>query len=366
MAIYFGLITLVLLTTCFFNCTEFNPAIRQKKIAFVGMLAIFLLLSLKAPSVGIDISGYRQQYYIAKVMPWRDFDYVYFEKGYILLEKFFSKLGVSFQLYTIFLYGFETFAWYKLFSKYSKDSCLSTLFMICYQFLVFSMSGLRQAIAMAICIFAFISINRFDVKGFISCTILTAIATSIHRSALAFLFVFAAVLITNKVKRVDPINAIILLIGAFFSRGILWDFINSFFKRVDVSADISLGGAFLFQLVIFVFSLYTFYTWYGIGNTSSRSTSFSNQISYEDALTLRLSLYTVATYILLSGGVLLRGTMYVTMFMTAFLPQLIFKYTRESRVIIRVTLIVVLLYTFYTQTLAINQLGIVPYSFFWE
>ena len=366
MAIYIGLIIFILLITCILSCTENNLKRRQKKIAFWGMLAVFLVLALKAPSVGTDIFGYSQQYYIAEVMPWSDFDYVYFEKGYILLEKIFSKIGVSFQLYTVLIYGVEAFAWYKLFSKYSKDTCLSILFIICYQFFVFSMSGLRQAIAMSICIFAFLAFNQFNTRGTVLSIVLTAAAVGIHQSAVAYIFVVAAVLITKAGRRVGLINIVALIGGAFFCRGVLWRFVNLFLKRVDVGAEVSLGGAFWFQLLIFAFSLFTFLRYYGTRVYLSRSTSSTCQNPYEESLTLRLSLYTIATYILFSGGVLLRSTMYMTMFVTAFIPHLIYKYTRGSRTIIKVVLVIVLIYTFYTQTLITNQLNILPYRFYWQ
>ena len=91
-----------------------------------------------------------------------------------------------------------------------------------------------------------------------------------------------------------------------------------------------------------------------------------NNIAYDDILALRLSLYSLVVYILLSGGVILRSSMYVMMFVVAFFPRMVAKYNCKSRIIINLVLIVVLIYIFYSQTLSINQFEICPYKFFWE
>lgn len=366
MAIYIGLVFYVLCLPLAFYFFNPNGKNNNKYIAFFGMLGVFLVLALKAPSVGTDIVGYREQYYIAKQMSWSNFDYVYFESGYIFLEKVFSKLGVSFQLFTVLIYAFSSFAWYKLIAKYSKDSCISVLFFICYQFFVFSASGLRQVIAMAICIFAFILFNRFDVKGIVLGFVLYPLAILFHMSAYIFAFVLIGVAVSRKVKKIRILSAIALVPGAFILRGTVWSFINSNLKKIDVGSSVSLGGAFLFQLIIFAFIAFTFYFYYKDKNAYGLKLVSGDCILYEDVCALRLSLYSIVVYIMFSGSVILRSSMYVMMFVVAFLPRMVAKYNCKSRMIINLVLIVVLIYIFYSQTLSINQFEICPYKFFWE
>ena len=86
MAIYIGLVFYVLCLPLVFYFFNPNGKNNNKYIAFFGMLGVFLVLALKDPSVGTDIAGYREQYYIAKQMSWSNFDYVYFEFGYIFFR----------------------------------------------------------------------------------------------------------------------------------------------------------------------------------------------------------------------------------------------------------------------------------------
>lgn len=366
MTIYFCLIGYILLLPLLFNLNNSDAVSKQKKIAFWGMFGVFLVLALKSPSIGVDMEGYQKQYNLAKTVSWNDFGFVYFETGYILLEKIFSKLNVSFQLFTAILYCFSSFSWYKLISKYSTDSCLSILFVICYQFFALSVSGLRQVVAMAICVFAFILFDRFDVKGMIFGTILAASAIFVHRSAYIFVVMVIAIILSRKLKKLSIINVGLLLSCAFIFRGVLWTFIDSTLKKVDVGSSVSLGGAFLFQFIIFAFSFFTFFYYYKADCVFGRSLGSMNNIAYEDILALRLSLYSLVVYILLSGGVILRSSMYVMMFVVAFFPRMVAKYNCKSRIIINLALIVVLIYIFYSQTLSINQFEICPYKFFWE
>ena len=364
MTIYFCLIGYILLLPLLFNLNNSDAVSKQKKIAFWGMFGVFLVLALKSPSIGVDMEGYQKQYNLAKTVSWNDFGFVYFETGYILLEKIFSKLNVSFQLFTAILYCFSSFSWYKLISKYSTDSCLSILFVICYQFFAFSVSGLRQVVAMAICVFAFILFDRFDVKGMIFGTILATSAIFVHRSAYIFVVMVIAIILSRKLKKISIINVGLLLSCAFIFRGVLWTFIDSTLKKVDVGSSVSLGGAFLFQFIIFAFSFFTFFYYYEADCVFGRSLGSMNNIAYDDILALRLSLYSLVVYILLSGGVILRSSMYVMMFVVAFFPRMVAKYNCKSR--INLVLIVVLIYIFYSQTLSINQFEICPYKFFWE
>ena len=49
---------------------------------------------------------------VAKEYLWRDFDYVYFENGYIVLMMLFITLGLNFQIFTAFIYAVVCSAFY--------------------------------------------------------------------------------------------------------------------------------------------------------------------------------------------------------------------------------------------------------------
>lgn len=368
MLIYYILIAYILVLPLVVSFFVKSNEKKQHAVALFGMLGVFLILSLKATSVGIDIKGYEAQYNLSRAMDWLNFDYVYFEKGYILLEKIFSKSGVSFQLFTAFVYGFECFAWYKLISKYSSDAMLSLMFFVCYQFFVFSASGLRQSIAMSICIFSFILIEKGSKVSIIIGSLLIIPAVSIHSSSFVFLYIAVVILLSRRFKKITPAEMIIGAIVTVLLRQTVWSFVDRNFHTVEVGAVIQFGGSFVFMAGIFILSLYTYNNYYQIGLLGRRRyiRRENKDIPLIDTIQLRISLSILFAFLLLSGGKMLRAQMYFTMLMVPTFPNVLAKYRREQRFVMKLFFILFLLYLFYTDTLAVNQLNISNYKFFWQ
>ncbi len=367
MVIYFILIGYVLILPFVLRFFIKDDRKLQQFVALFGMLGIFLVLGLKAPTVGVDISGYYDQYYLAKEVSWSNFDYVYFEKGYVFLEKVFSKSGISFQGFTIFLYGVECTAWYLLISRFSSDAMLSVLSFICYQFFVLSASGLRQALAMAVCIFAYLFFIRDSRFAKVIGLLLIGTAVLIHSSAIFFFIIPIIVWISTRFAAIRLPEIILCVVIAFVIRQTVWIFVNNLIKEVDVNSSIALGGSFLFQVGIMVFSVFTYDTYYHFGLLRNHGlNTAADTVELQDTLEVRLSVIAVAALILLSGGKMLRAAMYINMLLIPLLPNMIQKYRRDQRLVIKVILILFLVILFYKDTLAVNQLAISHYQFFWQ
>ena len=195
MAIYLLLIVFILLLPIIVNSKKQDH--KNKIITSVGMTAIFLILALKG-DVGSDISGYLEQYYISASKDWHNVDYVYFESGYIYLMKIFSKSGCSFQLYMAFVYALACFAMYLFIRKYSLNPTFSLLIFVCYMFFVFYISGVRQTIAMSLCILAFITLQKKKRTTFVISSLMILLSTTIHQSAIVFFGILLLQLIKNK------------------------------------------------------------------------------------------------------------------------------------------------------------------------
>ena len=367
MIIYFVLIGYVLVLPLIVRLFTSNSTKIQTFVALFGMLGVYLVLALKAPTVGIDIAGYSEQYYIAKTVPWSNFDYVYFEKGYILLEKVFSKIGFSFQAFTMILYGVECSAWYLLIKKQSSNAMISVLFFICYQFFVLSASGLRQALAMSVCIFAYLLFLKQSPRRIVFGMFLVGVAYSIHSSALFFLIIPVLIFLSSRFPRIHVTGIAAVLLISGIARQAFWGFVNNYMKEVDVSASVSLGGSFMLLAGIMLFSVFTYNTYYHIGALGNHNLNVhSEKIEYIDTLEVWISVVSVASFILLSGGKMLRASMYISMLIVPLFPNLIEKYRREYRIIIKVVFIVFLIILFYRETLVVNQLRISHYKFFWQ
>lgn len=370
MLIYFLLIAYILILPLIVSpFVGGNKRKTQVFTALFGMLAVFLLLALKGTSVGIDIKGYEEQYYLSRIVSWDNFHYVYFENGYILIEKIFSKAGIPFQWFAAIIYFLECSSIGLLIAKFSKDARLSIIFFICYQFLVFSTSGLRQTLAFALCMFAFLLYTRRKLLSYIAGTLIVLLTTTIHTSAFIFL-VIAVVMIINEYFRVIPVWEIIgVIVMAFLARGSLWLFVDRNIRSIDTNTGVSFSGSLLFLTVIALFGLFSFHYSYGYGlfgrkNLLARQTHV--RPDYYDSLSVRVAVCAVVFHIVLSGGVMLRGLMYVNLMLIFFLPQMLDKYALSHRIAIKGALIIMLILMFYYQSLAVNQLHICPYVFFWE
>ena len=73
----------------------------------------------------------------------------------------------------------------KFISKHSEDVMLSLIMFICLGLFTFNMNGLRQCIAMSICLLAY---DHIKDKKFIPFVLLILLAMSFHKSALIFAF----------------------------------------------------------------------------------------------------------------------------------------------------------------------------------
>ena len=254
MAIYIILIAYILALSVFLSRFVADEKKSERIILQLGMFAIFLLLALKKETVGIDIIGYKEQYILSAAVPWANTSYVYFEPGYIQLMKIFSKLGLDFQFFAAVIYAVCCSAYYRFIKRYSKNVALSLLIFICYQFLVFYTSGLRQALAMAICIYAYLLLDSKWGKiwhRYALSMLLVVLAATIHRSALLF---FVVVLFHgwNSQKVHWVLLSVGIAVSVFARSQLLW-IITALFGEIKMSGGITLGGNMIFLMGLILF-----------------------------------------------------------------------------------------------------------------
>lgn len=358
MAMYIILIAYILLVTLVAAYVVPDARKRQLVILRLGMFAIFLLLALKKDTVGIDISGYKEQYLLSAAVPWSNTSYVYFEPGYIQLMKLFSKPGIDFQLFAAVIYGVCCYAYYMFMVRYSKDAALSLMIFICYQFLVFYTSGLRQALAMAMCIYAFLLVDGTWGRywGRLGCSILLVLAAAmIHKSALLFLIVI--LFIQWKPKNVHWVLMVLLLGASVAARPLLLWFIRSYIGSFKGSGGITLGGNFIFLVGLTLLGI--------VGYYQNGDREEGQNIRFL-AISVNTLMMAVIANILFSGSTMLRSSMYLTIFLIPGLPCVISCFERRIQILLSWFLGLFLIVLFWTDTLSVNQLGLCPYLFFWQ
>lgn len=354
MTIYIIYFFLILIIPGF--CSTIKDRQKAQGIALrILMILMYLILALKAETVGCDISGYKEWYERTKLEAFNNFSYCYMENGYLLLMKVFNLLGVSFQLFSAFLYAIAILPLYHLIKKYSPDVMISVMILFCLDFFVFACSGLRQTVAMSLCVWAFLILKGNESKMNLIPSILVVVAAAfIHKSAA--LFVPVLFILYFRYKKLTYLFYIIALVVFFFNQHLLINLNLEYeLSKYEYDNRLTLGLMFVFDIIMFVF--FAISIW-------------GNKPRYTDKVLLwqlgNILLYGFVLMVGFNGAILLRSATYELLFLSILMPIALNFWPKETRNIISVIFIAVLFYCLYFLILKTNTLGIVPYKFFFQ
>ena len=184
-----------------FRCLiNFND-IRIKKLYITAfMIVLFLISALKSVNFTSDILQYSLHYVRVSEQGWK---YLFLlllsgkdkDVTYVILSKIFSSLGFSYFVFFACIAAFYFYSLGKFILQYSKEPFLSIVIFISLGHFYFSMTALRQSIAIAILFFALDELLHKKNMKFI---MLTLVASLFHLSAL----VFCIALPLTKIKKV--------------------------------------------------------------------------------------------------------------------------------------------------------------------
>lgn len=359
--IYIASVILIITSSLIINYAfDISESKKRNLVLIIGISVLWLLCVLKADTVGRDIAGYKRIYDLSATWPWFAFDRVYFEEGYVILMQLFSKTGFPFQVFNLIVYTIIYVPWFMFLKRYSLMPTLSMLIYICYQFWVFNMSGLRQGIAMSICLIAFIVLDKRSFKNVILFISLVLIATTFHRSAIIYLTALGVYLF--KLNLQWFLGFIFLYIISVLLRHSVVSVVNMVAGVYQVEEEMTLGGSFIMLTGFTFFAIFTLL----LENTKKQTLNYKIDIMTVEETSTYMMMVAIGLNLILNGSNMLRGASYASMFLTISLPAIIAKYNRKSRVILCFTVGAFLLILFYHDVLMANQLDILPYEFFWQ
>lgn len=181
MSIYLGILIFDILLVFLANILP------KKKICTICLLAAFVLplilvCSLKSKNVGLDTNSYYDAY--SRVLDPSIPSWMYQDdKGFVFLETIFKRLNAPYFVFLLFIY-LIIFGGLALFSyKKSKNPIYVLFFMTYFGILGFSLSALRQALAIGFLMIGFAFFNEKKKISIISPLIFTLIAMSIHKTS---------------------------------------------------------------------------------------------------------------------------------------------------------------------------------------
>lgn len=340
---------------------------RSNRILLFSFILIYLVCVLRSPSVGRDIPGYERIYEETSRISWKNFDYVYFEKGYILLMKICIKLGLSFQgffavVYTIILYPIYLFV-----KRYSTDKLFSTLIYVCYISFEFNLTGLRQAIAISIVLLSFIALLEAHKFSKVLYILLVLVAASFHKSAYIAL-VFLPVVWIKSIS-FYTITMAFGTVFSLFSRRYLFSYIKELFGKESFSLDASLhiGGNIIFMCAVAIFALIVNDAQYSLIMKNGRGDSSECIVkSYTDGFMLKAFMFGIVLAIFFGNETSARSFMFFSQAIMILIPNLSLNFDEKSRFIFKGVFVLFFIVFFYFNTLTGSNFDIVPYSFFWN
>ena len=172
----------------------------KKLFIILASLQMFLILSLRVDTLGVDLGGYKAAFLhisnysltelFSKLHFFKTADIGYqFESGYVLLNWIVAKLGFQFHALLVVLAFIHMFSSGVFYYRYTtkKTVCLSYMLFTALNPFSYAFGILRQTLALDILLF---SVPAILEKRWYKATTLVAMAFLCHRSAVIFIILF--------------------------------------------------------------------------------------------------------------------------------------------------------------------------------
>lgn len=269
------------------------------KLILVPML---LLLGFRSLNTGVDTEQYYLKFQLLRNLDFNDAFGTDLEFGYRLFQILLHKLGLNFQVLLMIVTMFYMGAIYKIISMFSTNVFNSLLLFLGFGFYSFAFSGIRQTIAIAFIVFAFIQLTK---KKEIKALVLILLGASFHISALIFIpVIFVRFLKLSSIFMFSTFM-LFLILSYFFIDYVRLLMIN--FARIDYGV-VTTGGLKLY-FINWIMLLIPLFNW----------KEFKRE--YYNIILFTIMFFGVLVFpILRINPVTLRVSYYFQIFMILYLP----------------------------------------------
>jgi len=338
MLIYYLYVIYILIVSALF--LHKRDIASRKLETFLIWLALFFILGFRDISVGNDLERYVEYYNsISKIDPFETRT----EIGFVFLLKFLNFLGLNergFVLATSLIIS-SIFSWF--YRCYSKDYGLSFVLFILVGVFAFSLSGMRQSIAICITLIAFsYALN----KKLIPFLVITFLATTFHSSAYIFFLVYIICRVKLDSYRKLFVFGIILVIVAILNtyllqlfKGFSTEKYNTiYFEGKDSNSMNILPIIFQFYQVLSIIVLW------------SIQRKKLSMVTHLDSVLFNLSLLTLLfTLLAINLSTVSRFSFYFIPYLNVILPNTIkeFKNKQNQRYVVIAILLISLSYFYF-------------------
>lgn len=366
LTIYVGLLILIFLAMIIDHSTIMASNTQKRSNILLGIIfiSIFLICVLRSGSVGRDIAGYELAYKMTKDVPFSDFNYIYYENGYLLFMKICVAMKMNFQCFLVVTYLIILFPIFIFIEKFSNDKIFSVMIYICYMLFEFDLTGLRQAIAMSITLVAFVILIEKKKMYLFWYFLIILLAMTFHKSAIICLAILPLMLIKD--IKWCSIIVVAATIVSLSLRSTLFPFIKQLFDKdsFNTNAALHIGTNVIFMVVMAIYFLYVL----NIGEKESEfDREFYNGIFIENnKLFFKIFLLSILLALFFGNETSARSFMFFSQSLIILLPNTLFYLEKKSSIILRMLFVAFFVYFFVTNTLIANNFDIVPYKFYWQ
>ena len=218
----------------------------------ITLLPMFLLLAFRNPSLGADTTMYLNNFNYVRHAPLREvLEETRMETGYIIFVKLIRHITDSSLVYqiicvTIYYIGFFTFA--KRIEK--KDVFWFVYFVTTLGFFFFMFTGVRQCLAISICLFSYKYCQDRKLFRFLLCMVL---AYFFHKSSILFLPVYWIA-----GRKVSIYSVTIYGICVWVASNYLLTIQNFFNEQLEYNYGIeAAGGGTIFLFVMLLLTIFS-------------------------------------------------------------------------------------------------------------
>lgn len=361
---------LLLLSIVFFQSI---PSLLNNKynwnniLAYIFFIELAVILCFKSYVVGADSFGYYNIFLSIQNIPVYTSD-TGIEQGYFLFNKLLGCITNNPQIIFIATGLIISYSISNLIYKKSNIVWLSIIIYLTIGTFFFNLSGLRQSIAISLCIFSY---NFILQRKFISFLLTVLLASTFHLSALSFLIAYP--LYNCKLNTKNLIIALFIILfsivfSKYFINLILYVFpyqgyldSEGRFARNIIGGDIRSASIFKTGINLFVF-LFCLFLWKKVKKASC-------SIYMEIKLLILFSL--TATIILFSSinaTIFERVAMYFNVFYIILIPKII-SYIEDKNIKIISIIIILFFCLLYSMIVSIYRPewnSFLDYKFFWS
>lgn len=352
MTIYFIIVALILLLGLF---QKSNRISKDKYCLAIGLL-FALVTGLRSPLVGADTTVYYMEY--EKLFSINTLKEVIENKSdiaYFIFSWIYAKLDLPFWFLTLTVALFFYYALTKLIRTYSPDPTLSFLILMAFCFFQFSMTGIRQTIAIGFVLLSLYEAfkSHYKLKMIL---IYIIIGCFFHLSCIITLLFIPLLLL----KRLDNNNLLvislfIIVICFFFRNQLMLTFLYLSEDTKYSQYIIENSGAGLSTYVVYLVIYLILIIKYANFIQISKRGLFDISLVF-------ISLIFQST--VLVQPVMFRIVWYFSISLIVIIPLMIQMYEGQDKKIINFIMYTGILYMYLGIT--ISSANVVPYKFFWE